>query len=141
MRTAVLSNSALVAEPDIRAALARLDVRIMKLDCGTEDTFRRYNRPAAGLSLEGITEGLMSLAAVSPVTIQSLFAAGADGNLAPDKASAWIDRLKRIGPASVQVYSLDRGHPAGDLRPASRSELERLAEAAGAVGIPATVFG
>ena len=140
MRTAVLSNSARVTEPDIRGALARLDVRIMKLDCGTEEAFRRYNRPAPGLSLESITEGLRSLAAASPVTIQSLFAAGADGNMAPDNASAWVERLRRIRPAVVQVYSLDRGHPACNLLPASASELGRLAEAAGAAGVPVTVF-
>jgi len=140
MRTAVLSNSALVAEPDIRAALARLDVRIMKLDCGTEEVFGRYNRPAPGLSLEGITEGLKSLAAASSVTVQSLFAAGADGNMAPENVSAWVDRLKGIRPAAVQLYSLARGHPASDLRPASASELGRLAEAAGAAGVAVTVF-
>lgn len=140
MRTAVLSNSALVAETDIRAALARLDVRIMKLDCGTEEAFRRYNRPAPGLSLEGITEGLRSLAAESSVTIQALFTGGADGNMASDNVSAWVERLRRVRPAVVQLYSLARGHPASDFRPASGSELERLAEAAGAAGASVTVF-
>jgi len=140
MRTAVLSNSARVTEPDIRGALARLDVRIMKLDCGTEEVFRRYNRPAAGLSLEGVMEGLRSLAAGSPVTIQALFTAGADGNMTSDNVSAWVERLRKIKPAAVQLYSLDRGHPAGDLRSASGAELGRLAEAAGAAGIPVTVF-
>jgi wyosine [tRNA(Phe)-imidazoG37] synthetase (radical SAM superfamily) len=140
MRTAVLSNSARVTEPNIRGALARLDVRIMKLDCGTEEAFRRYNRPALEVSLEGITEGLRSLAAASPVTIQALFAAGEDGNMASDNASAWVERLRRIRPAAVQLYSLDRGHPARDLRPASGSELERLADAARAAGVPVTVF-
>ena len=140
MRTAVLSNSALVAEPDIRAALARLDFRIMKLDCGTEEVFRRYNRPAPGLSLEEITEGLRSLAAESPVTIQALFAAGADGNMGFDNVSAWVERLRRIRPAVVQLYSLARGHPASDLRPASGAEFGRLAEAAGAAGVTVTVF-
>ena len=140
MRTAVLSNSARVTETDVRGALARLDVRIMKLDCGAEAVFRRYNRPAPGLSLEEITEGLRSLAAESPVTIQALFAAGADGNMASDNASAWVERLRRVRPAAVQLYSLDRGHPAGDLRPASRDELGRLADASRAAGISVTVF-
>ncbi len=140
MRTAVLSNSALVTEPDIRGALARLDVRIMKLDCGTEEVFRRYNRPAPRLSLAGITEGLRSLAAASPVTVQSLFAAGADGNMASENASAWVERLIRIKPAVVQLYSLARGHPASDLRPASKSELETLADVVRAAGINVTVF-
>jgi wyosine [tRNA(Phe)-imidazoG37] synthetase (radical SAM superfamily) len=127
-------------DKEIRVALAQLDVRIMKLDCGTEEAFRRYNRPAPGLSLEAVTEGLMSLAAVSPVTVQALFTTGTDGNMAPENASAWIKRLKRIKPALVQLYSLDRGHPANDLRPASGSELETLAAAARAAGIIVAVF-
>jgi wyosine [tRNA(Phe)-imidazoG37] synthetase (radical SAM superfamily) len=140
MRTAVLSNSSRVGNQMVRDALTRLDVRIMKLDCGTEEVFRRYNRPAAGLNLEGVTEGLISLAAASPVTAQALFTAGTDGNLESDHVTAWVERLRKIRPAVVQLYSLDRGHPARDLRPASRAELERLAEAARAAGISVSVF-
>ena len=139
-RTAVLSNSARVADPEVRAALARLDARIMKLDCGTEATFRRYNRPAPGLSLEGISEGLRALAEGAPVTIQSLFALGADGNVGEDETAAWVERLAGVRPAAVQLYSLDRGHPAADLRPASRSDLERMADEAGRRGVAVTVF-
>lgn len=140
-RTAVLSNSARVADPEVRAALARLDVRIMKLDCGTEAAFRRYNRPAPGSDLEGITEGLRALAGEAPVTVQSLFASGADGNLGESETAAWIDRLRRVGPLAVQLYSLDRGHPSADLVPASRAELTQMAEEAGRQGVPVTVFG
>jgi len=140
VRTAVLSNSANVADPNVRAALARLDVRIMKLDCGTEGTFRRYNRPGRGLGLEGITAGLRTLAGEAPVTVQSLFSAGADGNLGAAEAVDWVERLVRIRPVAVQLYTLDRGHAAKDLAPASRIDLLRLAEEAGRQGVPATVF-
>jgi len=140
MRTAVLSNSARVTEKDIRAALAGLDVRIMKLDCGTEEVFRRYNRPAQGLSLETITESLKTLAAESPLTVQALFACGSEGNLDDVQASAWVERLARIKPDAVQLYTLDRGYPASDLRPASMDGLERLAAEARRKGVPVRVF-
>ena len=140
LRTAVLSNSAGTKDPDVRGALARLDVRVMKLDCGTEDVFRRYNRPARGITLEAITEGLRNTAERAPVTVQSLVAAGAAGNLDESEAPAWIERLVAIGPVAVQLYTLARGCPSSDLFPAPESELRGLAEKARARGVPVIVF-
>ncbi len=127
IRTAVLSNSSRVMETDIRDALAMLDCRIMKLDCGTEDVFRHYNRPARNLALDSITEGLIDLTKEAPVTIQALFACGKEGNMDDEHASAWIERLRRIKPVEVQLYTLDRGYPANELHPASITDIKKLA--------------
>jgi len=140
LRTAALSNSARITDPDVVDALARLDARIMKLDCGTERVFRRYNRPAPGLSLEAITDGLRALAERAPVTIQSLVADGDAGNLDEAEAPAWIERLAAIGPVAVQLYTLARGYPSSDLVPAPEAALRKLAEEARAKGVPVTVF-
>ncbi len=140
MRTAVLSNSARVGNPEVRAALVRLDVSIMKLDCGTEDTFSRYNRPGPGLNLEGIEEGLRMLSREVPITVQSLFAAGRDGNMNEADTAGWIERLVRIKPAAVQLYTLARGHADYDLRPGPRADLLRMAEEAGNRGVSVSVF-
>lgn len=140
MRTALLSNSAGAEDPDVRAALARLDVLIMKLDCGTEDVFRRYNRPARAITLEAITEGLRMVAERAPVTVQALVAAGSAGNLDEAEAQAWIERLVAIGPAAVQLYTLARDWPSNDLSPAPESSLRTLADLARARGVPVTVF-
>jgi len=107
-QTTILSNSTKVNEPDIKTALSKLDVRIMKLDAGNEDTFRSYNYPAEGISLDNITEGL---AALKDVTIQTLFTGGKLGNYNDKNISDWIIRLKQISPIKVQLYSLDRGYP------------------------------
>jgi wyosine [tRNA(Phe)-imidazoG37] synthetase (radical SAM superfamily) len=111
-RTAILSNSTKVNEPDIITALSKLDVRIMKLDAGNEDTFRSYNNPAIGISLDNITEGL---AALKDVTIQTLFTGGEQGNYNDKNISDWIIRLKQISPIKVQLYSLDRGYPSKNI--------------------------
>ncbi len=140
LRTAVLSNSARVTDPEVRSALARLDMRIMKLDCGTEDSFRRYNRPAPGITLDGITEGLVELARHAPVTIQTLVADGGDGNLGRNEAMAWVKRLETIRPVAVQLYTLARGCPSTHLIPAAENTLVRLAGEARVRGIPVDVF-
>jgi wyosine [tRNA(Phe)-imidazoG37] synthetase (radical SAM superfamily) len=139
-RTAALSNSAGVTDPAVRDALARLDVRIMKLDCGAEGTFRRFNRPLPGLTLDAVTEGLRLLAGSSPVTIQTLIAGGEAGNLGEAEGRAWIDRLVTIRPAEVQLYTLARGTPSSELRAAPAPALDRWAEAAKTRGLSVHTF-
>ncbi len=136
-RTAVLSNSSRAADPAIRGALARLDVRIMKLDCGTEEVFRRFNRPARSLTLDRITAALAEL---GEVTLQSLFTAGPGGNSAPDEVEAWLERLDRIRPIAVQVYTLDRGWPDAGLAVLGPNPLEAIAAAARSRGHRAAAF-
>lgn len=136
-KTAILSNSALVADKSVRKALSRLDVRIMKLDCGTPDIFKRYNQPCPGVNLETITEGLSHL---PDVDVQTLVSGGQAGNLDIQNIAAWIERLKRIQPLSVQLYTLDRGTPAKNLRPANREELEEIKVQVQKAGIRIGVF-
>ena len=124
-KTAILSNSALVSDPLTRASLAKLDMRIMKLDCGSRQTFQKYNQPCPGVDIDAITEGLVQL---SDVHIQTLVATGERGNLDPENIEKWIERLKRIIPVSVQLYTLDRGYPSNQLSPASREDLSRIQE-------------
>ncbi len=122
-KTAILSNSALVADKSVRKILSRLDVRIMKLDCGTPDIFKRYNQPCPEVNLEAITEGLAHL---PDLDIQTLVSKGQAGNLDTQNIKAWIERLKHIRPLSVQLYTLDRGYPSKNLRPANREELDDI---------------
>lgn len=124
-KTAILSNSALVSDPLIRASLSKLDMRIMKLDCGSREVFRKYNQPCPGVDIEAITEGLVQLSAVH---IQTLVARGGRGNLNPENIKEWIERLKRVNPVSIQLYTLDRGYPSNRLRPASREDLNCIQE-------------
>lgn len=124
-KTAILSNSALVSDPMIRASLSKLDMRIMKLDCGSREVFTKYNQPCPGVDIEAITEGLIQLSAVH---IQTLVAGGGRGNLNPENIEEWIERLKRVNPICIQLYTLDRGYPSNQLRPASREDLNRIQE-------------
>lgn len=136
-KTAILSNSALVYKGSVREGLEKLDVRIMKLDCGSAEVFKKYNNPSSGVNLDRITEGLSRL---SEVTIQTLLSSGQAGNLDEGNIHKWIERLKRIRPLSVQLYTMDRGYPSKQLKPASKSELEHIRNLVVRAGIPAEVF-
>jgi wyosine [tRNA(Phe)-imidazoG37] synthetase (radical SAM superfamily) len=136
-KTAILSNSALVTDNSIRSALEQLDLRIMKLDCGTSEVFQRYNQPCSGVNLDSITDGLIQL---SGVTIQTLLSAGQTGNLESRNITEWIEILKKIKPLSVQLYTLDRGYPDSNLLPVSIDEMNEIENQARKAGIPVTTF-
>jgi wyosine [tRNA(Phe)-imidazoG37] synthetase (radical SAM superfamily) len=139
-KTAILSNSALIQDNNKRKALARLDLRIMKLDCGSPQVFRKYNRPCRGISLEGITEGLAELSAQQGIIIQTLVASGKGGNFVEDNIQDWVERLIRIHPAFVQLYTLDREAPVKELRKISHEDLNLIKERVKKEGIALGIF-
>jgi wyosine [tRNA(Phe)-imidazoG37] synthetase (radical SAM superfamily) len=139
-KTAILSNSTTAGDPAVRAALLRLDVRIMKLDAGTEATFARYSRPCGEIDLEAITRGLVALSAAAPIIIQTLFTTGSNGNLGGAEIEAWRDRLVRIRPESIQIYTLARGYPDKDIAPATPDELRGVQALLDRAGVPSRVF-
>lgn len=136
-KTAVISNSALVTDISVRKALPKLDMRIMKLDCGLQEIFFRYNQPCKDVNLEAITKGLAQL---KDVTIQTLISSGQEGNLDSLNITSWIERLKRISPLSVQLYTLDRGYPDSLLKPATKKELSVIKAQVEAAGLSIHVF-
>jgi wyosine [tRNA(Phe)-imidazoG37] synthetase (radical SAM superfamily) len=136
-KTAVLSNSTRASDPATREALGRLDARIMKLDAGTEETFRRLNRPVEAISLGAIVEGLRALPGV---TLQSLFVAGPAGNAAPAEIEAWAARVESIAPVGVQIYTLERGWPSELIEPLGEERLEAIRDYLASRGIAAEVF-
>ena len=135
--TAILSNSTMVHRPEIRKALAKLDLRIMKLDAGTPEMFASYSRPAPGFTFDRLLEGL---AALDDVTIQSLFTKGTSGNFSEENIAAWIGCLKSIDPVMVQIYSLDRGFPSREIEKLTPGELEGIERRLKEEGIPAQAF-
>jgi len=133
----VLSNGSRLHDPGVRAALLRLDVRIMKLDAGNEATFRRFNRPLGGPTLAQVLDGLRALGSF---TIQSLFADGPDGNTDPLDLRAWVDTVAELAPEAVQLYTLERGCPSDRIGPVGARLLESIRERLLEFGVHATVF-
>jgi wyosine [tRNA(Phe)-imidazoG37] synthetase (radical SAM superfamily) len=136
-RTAILSNSTTATDPRIREALSLLDVRIMKLDAGTASRLSTYNQPAPGYGFDSIIKGL---AALKDVTVQALFAAGPAGNSSEADIAAWLERIKALSPAKVQIYTLARGYPSGEIRPLEREKMETIGRRLREAGIKAEVF-
>jgi hypothetical protein len=132
-RTAVLSCYTEAARPEIRAALARLDARIMKLDVGSQALLDKYNRPAPGVTLDGIVAGLAGLG----TTLQAL--AGGEDAISPPAPKSWLNLVSHLRPRGA-AYSLARPTAPADLRLLGRKELSAIAAMLDKEGIRATVY-
>ncbi len=140
VKTAILSNSSTLRSESVRRALRKLDLRIMKLDCGLSSHFLSFNKPAPGTNIEEITDALAQLSREAPIVLQSLFAGGTSGNLNTDNIDRWIQRVAVINPTTVQVYTLDRGYPDKRLRPATAEQLDEICFRLESAGISSSHF-
>jgi len=137
-KLALLSNSTTVHLPRIRETLALFDAPIMKLDAGDRETLLAINRPAQGVKLERIVEGLKG---IPNLVVQSTLVEGAASNVQGESLEAWLAALAAIGPARVQIYSTDRPVPQADVERAPPRTLRRIAqEVEERTGIPVAAY-
>ena len=124
----VLSNSSTVSVERVRKALAKLDFRIMKLDAGELETFRRINRPCMGVDYRTILNGLKSL---EKVTLQTMFVDGTTQNTGDREVREWIKVVGEIQPMKAQIYSLHRPPAETSLREVPADRLRGIAARTG----------
>jgi wyosine [tRNA(Phe)-imidazoG37] synthetase (radical SAM superfamily) len=137
-KVAILSNSTCLDDEKVMSGLRRLDVRIMKLDAGSEETFRMLNRPCKGIAFEDVVEKLQKL---EDIIIQSVFVQGRLDNTEEREVSEWIRRLNLIRPREVQIYSIDRPSADEGLALVSKDRLRQIAKKAEELcGIPVKAF-
>jgi len=137
-RVALLSNSSRVHRREIREAIERLDDPILKLDAGDPATLARISRPATGVTLERVVEGLSELPFL---IIQSMIISGRAQNCEGEAHEAWLATLARISPAEVQIYTADRVVAESGVRRVSEEDLARLAhDAQEKTGIPVRAY-
>lgn len=122
---AILSNSSMLNKEAVRQALSMIDIKIFKLDAGTEDLFQKMNKPVSGISLEGI---IAFLKEKKNIMIQTIFVKGSTDNTTEENISEWIKIIKDISPMRVQIYSTDRPVPEKGIEKVGRKELQTIAK-------------
>ena len=143
----LITDACYLTKPDVAAALAIMDDHNgeiwAKLDAGTEEYYRKVNRP--NLPLRHVVDNITAAARVRPVVLQSLFMRingepPADGELA-----AYLDRLREISAAGgqiklVQVYTVAR-RPAEDwVTSLTDDQVDRITGLIRQAGFPAEPF-
>jgi len=137
-KVAILSNSTCVDDKRVMSGLNGVDVRIMKLDAGSEETFKRLNRPCQGVRFQDVVE---TLKALDEIIIQSVFVQGRVNNTTEGEVERWIERLCSIKPKEVQIYSIDRPSADEGLVLVGKDRLNQIvAKAEMRCGIPVKAF-
>jgi wyosine [tRNA(Phe)-imidazoG37] synthetase (radical SAM superfamily) len=137
-KLAILSNSTCLGRSSIMEGLKRLDVRIMKLDCGSVETFQKVNRPNKNIKFEEVVKSLKNL---DDIVIQSVLVDGKISNIENEEIEQWIERLNYIKPREVQIYSIDRPSADKNLKLVGKEKLKEIAQKAEkATGISVKVF-
>lgn len=142
-RITVLSNASTVHRADVFEALMLAEDHVMKLDAGTENTFRLINQATDNLSFSRILSNLMLFD--GDLTIQTLFLKGVYknqqvDNTTPAEIEAWIHHLDRIRPRLVMLYSIARDTPANPLEKTTPPQLAQIAHQVNQLGIATEVF-
>ncbi|HQE93582.1 MAG TPA: radical SAM protein [Anaerolineae bacterium] len=124
VKLALFSNATTALMPSIQTALDHFDAPILKLDAGDPATLARINRPAPGVTLDTILEGLR----MTPhLIVQSVLVDGEVSNIKGEAFAAWVTALKAIHPAAVQIYSTDYPVPDAGVERVLPYVLKRLA--------------
>lgn len=122
---AVLTNSSLLWDPNVRRELARAHVVLPSLDAGSQEVFERINRPHSALKLERIVEGLkiFSREFDGEIWLEILLVKGV--NDSSEELERLASLVREISPHRVQLNTVVRP-PAGDAGPLNWEEMEAL---------------
>uniref|UniRef100_I2PZS6 Fe-S oxidoreductase n=1 Tax=Desulfovibrio sp. U5L TaxID=596152 RepID=I2PZS6_9BACT len=130
---AVLTNSSLLSDPDVRSALSGADIVLPSMDTLVTAEYQCLNRPHKSLGLEAIRQGLLDFRAgfAGSIFLEILLVAGQ--NDSAENLELLRDFCRELAPTRVDVVTLSRpgAHPgakavAGDV-------LARFREVLGAV--------
>lgn len=128
---AVLSNSTMLFNDDVRNALLKCDMPILKLDSALPRSVHIINNVPPGFDAEKYYNGLMAMK--GRATIQTMFLKGRHNgqdfdNTTEAELDAWIALLKKLQPEEVQVYTLHRVPPASEVMAIDHTTLKHIAE-------------
>lgn len=125
---AVLTNSSLLHEPQVRKELGLADLVIAKLDAPNEEIFRKINRPANGITFQLIIGGIKKFNDEYPgkLALQMMFMPQNQ-----DRSAAMARLAKEVDPVEVQLNTPLRPSPVKPLTIDEMAEIKKIFLAAG----------
>jgi len=121
----LFSNATTALNINIASALAWIDVPILKLDAGDQQTFNAINQPLNTLNLKDNVDGLKS---ISPLIIQSMLIDGEISNVRGTAYEAWAHQLVGLNPNEVQIYTADRATAEDGVKAVEPKVLQKIVD-------------
>ena len=124
-KIAVITNSTLLNNLDVREALEEADLIIPSLDAISEEVFQRINRPIEGLSSKKILDGMTKflLKTKKEVYLEVFIVEGINDGI--EELERFVNYLKDKKITTIQLNTLARPGAIRDIKPAS---IRRLSE-------------
>lgn len=142
-QVSVLSNATQILKPDVFDALRKVDNNILKLDTVSEEFIRLVDRPGGNnFQLGAIIDKMREFG--NDCIIQTMFLSGTYNGKDVDNCGdkyvlPWIEVVKSIDPSSVMIYTIARETPVNTLKPASKQQLDGIAEKVRGAGLECQV--
>jgi len=128
-RVAVLTNGTLFSRPEVRRDVLGADLLVPSLDGATSESFQAIDRPAAGVTVDKVIEGLVALRDVyrGTLVLETFIVPGV--NDTNREMVALRAAAERIRPDAIQLNRLDRPGVEASVTAASDELLALLAKA------------
>jgi wyosine [tRNA(Phe)-imidazoG37] synthetase (radical SAM superfamily) len=128
---AVLTNSTLLTDADVRTELCAADLVVPSLDAATQDVFIEVNRPHASLKIEDIIAGLEKFRKEykGQIWLEVMLVKGI--NDTPEHIKKLKAALQKIGPDRIQLNTVIRPPAEAHAKALSLEELEMIKEKLG----------
>ena len=127
----VITNASMFADASVRAVLKDVELVIPSLDAVDQDIFERIDRPAKGIDLQGIIDGLVAFRKEykGQFWLEVMIVKGVNDQ--PEHIAKLKAAIDRINPDKVQLNSPVRKTAEPGVVPADRSTLEQICAALG----------
>ncbi len=125
-KTLILSNGSTISDPEVRDALAKLDMVKLSLDCATDRCMHKLDRSHQGITITAIKEGMLAFKEhyKGPLVIETLFVKNLNDK--PEEIAQLNDFLLQLKPVRIDIGTIDRP-PAYEVKPLSYEELREIA--------------
>lgn len=138
---AVLTNGSLVTDPEVRDDLLQADLLIPTLTTACQKTFEQIHRPAPGLFVHEIINGLVTLRKIFSHQMWLEIFLVPPLNTTTGELAAIRDAIRQIRPDRVQLNTLDRPGTEAWVEAVQTGEIEKIRSYLEAGGAPVDMVG
>ena len=129
----VITNSSLVGREDVRKNLSKADLVVATLVSGNEDTFQAINRPAEGIELQDIIEGLRELQKMNGAKLSiEVMLLDSNNDYHVNSSDAEVEKLievlRYIDPDEIEVLTTSRPPAEDFIVPVPETRLKEIAQ-------------
>jgi wyosine [tRNA(Phe)-imidazoG37] synthetase (radical SAM superfamily) len=129
----VITNSSLLGREEVQNNLSEADLVVATLVSGNEETWRKIHRPAPGINLKEIIEGLRKLAKAGngkKLALEIMFLESKTGdplNSTDEELEELIKTIRYICPEEIEVLTISRPPSEKWVEPVPEERLREIA--------------